>query len=198
MQTPSHLAVGSPWFPRMKMSHRRTAGPTGAPGRGEETRQRTTRKGIRVKPLTTYLQQEPRHKAIRLLLIHRLHMFAGGSIPTGVFSLLSHSVLYNPTASCHLFVKEGPESCASGAWNCGGTSQLSAMSFARNLHYLSPRPCLHVSSQGHWALRSLLPQMLINPPLPPTTPHSPNPEQSVNKNGCFIFTPFSTLCQSNS
>lgn len=109
MQTLSHLAVGSLWLPRMKMSHRRTAGPTGTTIQGEKTRQRTTQKGIHVKPLTTYLPTRTLHKAIWLLLIHQLHMFAGGFIPTGVFPLLSYSALYNPTASCHLFVKEGPE-----------------------------------------------------------------------------------------
>lgn len=82
----------------------------------KKTRQGVIQKGIRVKPLTTYLQQDPLHKAIWLVLIHCLHVFTGGFIPTGVFDcsqILSSSPSFSislPSPSMSPFRQGGPES----------------------------------------------------------------------------------------
>lgn len=75
---------------------------------------------------------------------------------------------------------------ASRASNCCGTSQLAAVSFARNLYHLCPCHCLYVNLQGHWALRSN------------ANESHPNLQLSANRSGCFIFKSLSTLCQPNS
>lgn len=159
----------------------------------KDTKQGGTQKGIHVKPLTTYLQQDFLHKATWLVSFHCLHVFTGGFIPTGIFHC-SHALSSSPSSSISLpssvtFSSRRSWICASGAWNCGCTSQLAAVSFAGNLHYHCPSPFLHVNSQGHWALRSQPPQMLMK------TPHRPPSHQpSANGNGYFFFhIPVNTL-----
>ena len=114
--------------------------------------------------------------------------------PLASFTALTfknHSISLSPPPPCHLLSRRSCR-CAGRARNCCGTSQLSAVSFARNLHYLRPHPCLHVNAQGHWAPRSQPPQNANEPP--PLQP----PSYQENRKWGFIFTSLSTLCQTNS
>lgn len=99
----------------------------------------------------------PQHSATQLVLIHRLAYLAALGFRAHLHPLQSRSLPSSVTSS-----SRRSRRCASGAWNCSGTSQLSAVSFARNLHYVCPSPCLHVNSQGRWAPRSQ-PWILMKP-----------------------------------
>lgn len=150
-----------------------------------------TQKGIRVKPLTTYLQQELLHKAIRLLLIHCLHMFTSGFIPTGVFrcSQLQISSISLPLLLCHLFVKEVLKLCQQSMELLRYITAVSSVFCQKSTLSLPvpPPPCQ--------LTRSLSTE--VTAATNANEPH-PNPQLSVNRSGCFIFTSMSTLNQTNS